>query len=172
MLLAVNSCYLIKVILRISYNYINFTLLVIIIICIASKKAFAYNITIVVELFQCVFRHLLINSYIAVVSPQGSVSILPPGNVLTNFNSTVSLACGALGGPNNMFEWSKQGVTVSNSDVLELTMITGSDGGVYQCTVTNDAGSDTASNSVIGMYLINFLLFRYISCLFCIILLF
>ena len=118
------------------------------------------------------FRHLLINSYIAVVSPQGSVFITPPGNVLTSFNSTVSLTCSAQGGPNNMFEWSKQGVIVSNSDVLELTMITGSDGGVYQCTVTNDAGSDTASTSVIGMYLINFLLFRYISCLFCIILLF
>ena len=39
---------------------------------------------------------------------------------------------------------------VSNSSVLELTMITGSDGGVYECTVTNDAGSGAASTSVIG----------------------
>ena len=78
--------------------------------------------------------------------------------VLTNFNSTESITCSAQGGPNNMFEWSKQGVIVSNSDVLELTMITGSDGGLYVCTVTNDAGSDTASTSVTGMYFINFLL--------------
>ena len=79
---------------------------------------------------------------------------MPPGDVLTNFNSTVSLICGAQGGPNNMFEWSNQGMVVSNSDVLELTMITGSDGGTYQCTVTNDAGSDTATTLVIGMYVL------------------
>ena len=97
---------------------------------------------------------MLINSYIAVVSPQDSVSIMPPGDVLTNSNSTVNITCSAQGGPNNMFEWSKQGVIVSNSDVLELTMVTGSDGGLYVCNVTNDAGSDTASTSVIGMYFI------------------
>ena len=104
------------------------------------------------------------------MSPQDSVLTFPGGIVFTNFNSTVSLLCGAQGGPNNMFEWSRLGVIVSNSDVLELTMITGSDGGVYQCTVTNDAGSGTANTSVIGMYFINFLLLRYVSCLFCIIL--
>ena len=122
--------------------------------------------------FQCVFRHLLINPYISVVSPQDSVIVSPFGDILTSFNSTVSITCGAQGGPNNMFEWRQfpQGVIVSNSDVLELTMITGSDGGVYQCTVTNDAGSGTANTSVIGMYFINFLLLRYVSCLFYIIL--
>ena len=78
--------------------------------------------------------------------------------VLTNFSSIVNITCSAQGGPNNMFEWSKQGVIVSNSDVLELTMITGSDGGLYVCNVTNDAGSDTANTSVIGMYFLNFLL--------------
>ena len=102
------------------------------------------------------FEHLLTSSYISVVSPQDSVSIMPPGDVLTNFNSTVSLICGAQGGPNNMFEWSNQGMVVSNSDVLELTMITGSDGGTYICNVTNDAGYGTDSASVIGMYFINF----------------
>ena len=100
------------------------------------------------------FGHLLTNLYIFVVSPAGSVFVSPFGNVRTNFNSTVSLTCSAQGGPNNMFEWSKQGVIVSNSDVLELTMITGSDGGLYVCNVTNDAGSDTANTSVIGMYFI------------------
>ena len=104
------------------------------------------------------------------MSPQDSVLTFPGGAVFTNFNSTVRLLCGAQGGPNNMFEWSRLGVIVSNSDVLELAMIIGSDGGVYQCTVTNDAGSGTANTSVIGMYFINFLLLRYVSCLFCIIL--
>ena len=53
-----------------------------------------------------------------------------------------------------MFEWSKQGMIISYSDILELTMITGSDSGTYQCTVTNDAGSDTATTLVIGMYVL------------------
>ena len=99
------------------------------------------------------FVHQLTNVYISVVSPEGSVLILPFGSVLTNFNSTVSLTCTAQGGPNNMFVWRRQGMIVSNSSVLELTMITGSDGGVYECTVTNDAGSGAASTSVIGMYI-------------------
>ena len=89
--------------------------------------------------------------YDFVVSPAGSVSVIPSGDIHTRFNLTVSLRCIAQGGPNNMFEWRKQEMIVSNSDVLELTMITGSDGGIYHCTVTNDAGSDTASISVIGM---------------------
>ena len=85
------------------------------------------------------------------MSPVDSVMIDPP-TVLTSFNSTKNIICLADGGPNNMFKWRKQEVIVSNSDVLELTMITGSDGGTYQCTVTNDAGSSTASTIVIGMY--------------------
>ena len=88
------------------------------------------------------------------MSPQGSVHISPFGDVLTNFTSSVSIRCLVGGGPNNMFEWSKQGMIISYSDILELTMITGSDSGTYQCTVTNDAGSDTATTLVIGMYVL------------------
>ena len=88
---------------------------------------------------------------------------MPSGNVLTSFSSTVSITCTAQGGPDNMFVWRRQGMIVSNSSVLELTMITGSDGGVYECTVTNDAGSDTASTTVISKYFINFLLLKYTS---------
>ena len=83
-----------------------------------------------------------------------------PQTVLTNFNSTENITCTAKGGPNNMFQWRRQGIApvISNNSVLELTMITGSDGGVYECTVTNDAGSDTNSTLVTGMYFILFLL--------------
>ena len=92
------------------------------------------------------------------MSPEDSVFITPSANVLTSFNSTETITCTAKGGPNNMFEWSKQGVIVSNSDVLELTMITGSDGGLFVCNVTNDAGYGTANTSVTGMYSILLLL--------------
>ena len=85
--------------------------------------------------------------------------------VLTNFNSTESITCTADGGPDNMLEWRKQGpaLVITRNSILELTMITGSDGGVYECTVTNDAGSDTASTTVISKYFINFLLLKYTS---------
>ena len=110
------------------------------------------------------FGDLLTSSYISVVSPADGVIVDRP-TVLTSFNSTETITCLALGGPDNMFEWKKQEVIVSNSDVLELTMITGSDGGLYVCNVTNDAGYGTANTSVIGTYFINFLMFRYISCI-------
>ena len=94
---------------------------------------------------------MLTNSHISVVSPAGSVFITPITSILTNFNSTVNLTCMAEGGPDNMFVWRRQGMIVINNSVLELTMITGSDGGVYECSVTNDAGSDMNSTTVIGM---------------------
>ena len=94
---------------------------------------------------------MLTNSYILIVSPAGSVSITAIESILTNFNSTISLTCMAEGGPDNMFVWRRQGMIVSDSSALELTMITGSDGGVYECIVTNDAGSDMNSTTVIGM---------------------
>ena len=110
------------------------------------------------------------DSYIFVVSPKGSVIISLFGNVLTtSVNSTVTFRCSAQGGPNNMFQWSKQGIVVYNGSQLELTMITGSDAGVYQCIVTNDAGSGDSSVSLIGMcYIARMqlpLLFKSISCI-------
>ena len=87
----------------------------------------------------------------SLVSPQGSVSVSPPGNILTAVNIKVTLTCIAQGGPNNMFKWRRQGVVISNDPVLSIPMVTGSDGGVYQCTVSNDAGSDTATTTIIGM---------------------
>ena len=104
-----------------------------------------------IKLFQFEFGHVLTKPYISVVSPADSISTQPPGDVHTSFRSTETIRCTANGGPNNMFQWTRQGTIVSNNDVLELAMITGSDGGIYQCMVTNDAGSDTLVTSVIGM---------------------
>ena len=92
-------------------------------------------------------------SYISVVSPQDSITISPAGNVLAGFNSAVTLSCSAQGGPNNMVVWRRQGTVISSGDSeLELLMITSSDAGVYQCTVTNDAGSDDNTVLLTGMY--------------------
>ena len=53
-----------------------------------------------------------------------------------------------------MFEWRKQGEgVVSNDAVLQFSMITGTDGSVYECTVSNVAGNETRNVTVTGMLL-------------------
>ena len=85
-----------------------------------------------------------------VVSPEGSVEISPV-DITTTVNSTVNITCSAEGGPNNVFEWSKQGTeVVSNDDVLEFPMITGTDGAVYECTVSNAAGNERRNVTLTG----------------------
>ena len=96
----------------------------------------------------CIFVILFVLS--DVVSPQGSVEISPV-DIATTVNSTVNINCSAEGGPNNMFEWSKQGTgVVSNDAVLEFPMITGTDGAVYECTVYNAAGNETMNVTLTG----------------------
>ena len=53
-----------------------------------------------------------------------------------------------------MFEWSKNGTeVVSSNSVLEFQMITGSDGAVYECTVSNAAGNETRNVTLTGVCL-------------------
>ena len=50
-----------------------------------------------------------------------------------------------------MFEWNKQGAgVVSNNAVLEFPMITGTQGAVYECTVSNAAGNETRNITLTG----------------------
>ena len=84
------------------------------------------------------------------VSPQGTV--ITSENVYTTYGSSVNLTCSAEGGPNNAFEWIKQGDVVSNMPVLHFPRITGSDSGAYQCLVTNAAGSGHVHTVLFGMH--------------------
>ena len=91
-----------------------------------------------------------------VVSPLGSIEISPSINITATFNSTVTITCSAEGGPNNMFQWIKQGIdseVVTNNSDLEFPLITGSDGAVYECTVSNAAGRETRNVTLTGGYL-------------------
>ena len=92
------------------------------------------------------------------MSPLDTVGIFPSGDILTNFGSTEILFCITLAGPNNMYEWTKQGTggVISTNNIITLSMITGSDGGLYTCNVTNAAGSDVAIALLIGTYYFNF----------------
>ena len=80
-------------------------------------------------------------------------AVVVTSDIFATVNSTVELTCSAEGGPNNMFVWRRQGVVISNNPVLSIPMVTGSDGGIYQCTVSNAAGNDFATTSVTGMTL-------------------
>ena len=63
----------------------------------------------------------------------------------------VSLSCSAEGGPSNEFQWTLNDVNLTNEtgSSLELTNITAdSNGGVYTCIVSNEAGIDEDSFTV------------------------
>ncbi|CAI8010586.1 Protogenin [Geodia barretti] len=81
------------------------------------------------------------------VSPEGSVAITPPGVNATMRGSNHTLTCSAEGGPGNEVSWVKLGTETENSDGPELVIpiTNASVGGVYQCTVENLAGSDSAT---------------------------
>lgn len=82
------------------------------------------------------------------VSPQDGVATSE--NVFTTHGSSVNLTCSAEGGPNNAYEWRKQGDVVSNMPVLHFPRITGSDSGAYQCLVTNAAGHGSEHTVLFG----------------------
>ena len=86
------------------------------------------------------------------VSPEGSV-LLDPVNLTSSIQEVHSFTCHAQGGPDNMFEWTFNGSTLSNANItsaslqstLTINNILASNGGEYTCTVSNLAGN--ASNS-------------------------
>ena len=86
---------------------------------------------------------------IFIVSPAGSISVVP-NSIITSFGSSESLNCSARGGPNNTFQWTLQGQVISNISHLQFPSITGSDGGLYTCRVTNAAGFFTNSAPITG----------------------
>ena len=63
-----------------------------------------------------------------------------------------TLTCSAEGGPGNAASWVKLGneTEISDSPELVIAITDTSVGGVYQCTVENLAGSDSATAVVNG----------------------
>ena len=64
------------------------------------------------------------------------------GDVLT-------LTCMASGGPNNTFCWVKDGV-YTDGNTLNITEVTATDGGLYECIVYNTAGNNSANITIYG----------------------
>ena len=80
------------------------------------------------------------------MSPEGSVIVIPLIPTLS-VNGTVTFICVALGGPNNVFQWSLDGVDLpgENGTMLSITGVDAADGGTYTCTVSNAAGMGQGS---------------------------
>ena len=62
-----------------------------------------------------------------------------------NQRNDIFFICGAMGGPNNTFQWEMNGNIIGNDSMLEVMNIDASSGGIYTCTVSNAAGSGSAS---------------------------
>ena len=85
-------------------------------------------------------------------------------------NTMHELNCTAEGGPYNMFSWKELDTneTLTYSSELTITVDSATVGGVYQCTVENMAGSDSANTTINGRatiyHIIHTLSILYHSC--------
>lgn len=84
------------------------------------------------------------------VSPETSVQVSPINNIF-NFEDNTTITCSFLGGLNNTIVWSKDGEDIDGESEPQIiiTNVSSSDGGLYTCTVSNNAGSGNASTSLL-----------------------
>ena len=89
------------------------------------------------------------------VSPEGSIQV-DPTIINGNDSGNATFTCVALGGPGNKFSWTKvrDNTNIANDSELMLVDIMASDGGVYQCSVENLAGSENATVTLNGNHCI------------------
>ena len=80
-----------------------------------------------------------------ILSSNVSFNIAPLGD-------NVTLQCTNNGGPNNTYAWRKDGLLLISeaSDTLNLTSVNPSSAGLYNCTVSNPAGSDSSTIPLFG----------------------
>ena len=83
-----------------------------------------------------------------IVTSNVAANIAPLGGSFT-------LQCSNQGGPNNTYEWRKDGDILQNEtgDSLTLSGTTSSYGGTYNCTVQNAAGTDSSDILIIGEHM-------------------
>ena len=88
-----------------------------------------------------------------VVSPFGGVSIEPPvANV--SFKGNATFECSSGGGPDNEFQWInlQTGDIVHIGPQLNIDSVIFTDGGEYECQVSNIAGFGSAVAALNSMY--------------------
>ena len=79
------------------------------------------------------------------VSP-GGLDVIANQPDAFSLGDNVTFTCSSLGGPDNMFQWQKEGEDLPSESlsILTLTDVNATDGGLYTCVVTNAAGNDSS----------------------------
>ena len=68
---------------------------------------------------------------------------------VASLGDNVTLMCSSDGGPDNTYQWMKDGIVLNESDsTIIVNVINASSGGDYTCTVSNTAGNDSASTTL------------------------
>jgi len=82
------------------------------------------------------------------ITDSNSMAVINP----TSINNTDSLIlnCSAGGGPANMYRWFKNDMLFDNDSVVNITSVEATDGGVYECRVSNDAGNSSVNITING----------------------
>ncbi len=80
------------------------------------------------------------------VSPGDLAINATPSNV-ARFLTNVTLSCSSRGGPDNVYQWLKNGMntTIGSQPELLISLVTAEDGGEYTCIVSNAAGVTNVS---------------------------
>ena len=70
----------------------------------------------------------------------------------TERGDTVTLTCSSLGGPGNTFSWIQppSNTPISSEASLNVSVSSGRNGGVYRCSVRNEAGNDSTDAIING----------------------
>ena len=85
------------------------------------------------------------------VSPQGTVFITPE-RIVVNRSESAALQCHVGGGPHNTVQWYHDGRLLEGetNPTLSLSIVGISDGGHYNCTAINAAGSGSSIAEVLS----------------------
>lgn len=83
------------------------------------------------------------------VSPGDLAINANPSNV-ARFLDNITLSCSSRGGPDNVYEWVRNGmnITIGSQPELLISLVVAEDGGEYTCIVSNAAGIANTSLSL------------------------
>ena len=91
----------------------------------------------------------LTKTIFCLVSPEGSV-VLSSYQINAFIHQNITINCSSSGGPDNTYQWQRytdqgSGTIISNSSDLIISNVTVNDGGMYTCTVENEAGEENST---------------------------
>ena len=108
------------------------------------------------------------------VSPSGSISIqgtpeekVNQERLLVDHGDDFNITCSSQGGPNNIYVWKLNNISIENSNLFSISTASNDRSGmsvlkvvnldaathkgIYQCEVRNEAGMDSTMFEIIGM---------------------